>query len=716
MIDFFQHLIHEFELPLKNPVLIFSLILFIILLSPIVLRKLNIPGIIGLIISGVIIGPHGLNILAQNSAVDLFSTIGLLYIMFIAGLELDLNEFKANRNKSLLFGLFTFAIPLAIGFPVCHYLLNYDFNASFLTASMFATHTLVAYPIVSKLGISKNQAVAITVGGTILTDTAVLIILAVIIGNSKGSLNQEFWIRLGVSLAIFSAIMFLVIPRIAKWFFRKLESEKHSHYIFVLSVVFFAAFLAEVAGVEAIIGAFVAGLALNKLIPHSSALMNRIEFIGNALFIPFFLISVGMLVDISVIMNGPAAIIIALTLSTVAIFSKWIAALFTQLVFKYSGAQRQLIFGLSGAHAAATLAVILVGYNNNVLDKNILNGTIILILITCIVASFATEKAAKKIIVETQDDDTELLKANEVHSEHILLPVEKVENIEKILEFSIFIKDKKSANPLSVLTVVSNNDEAEINILKARNKLEAFVLQASASETKVNIITTIDHNAASGIARISREIMADIIILGWPKQRIGFFDKLLGKKVDDILTSTEKTTFICHIQKQLILHKRIVIVAPPLAEHEKGFEHWVIKMSKLAQELSIPIQLFCNEPTEKAILKVVKELKLSATITTSIFNDWEDFLVLARNIKDDDLFVLISARRGAASYIPLLENLPTKIEKHFSTNSRLLIYPQQYTQDYTIERFDDITGEPLNKGIETIQKIGKGIGNIFKKG
>jgi Kef-type K+ transport system membrane component KefB len=378
MIEFFQHLLHEFEIPLKNPVLIFSLILFIILLSPILLRKLNIPGIIGLIISGVIIGPHGLNILAKNSAVDLFSTIGLLYIMFIAGLELDLNEFKANKNKSLLFGLFTFIIPLSIGFPVCHYLLGYDFNASFLTASMFATHTLVAYPIVSKFGVSKNQAVAITVGGTILTDTAVLIILAVIIGKSKGSLDQEFWIRLGVSLAIFSAIMFLIIPRIAKWFFRKLESEKHSHYIFVLSVVFFAAFLAEVAGVEAIIGAFVAGLALNKLIPHSSALMNRIEFIGNSLFIPFFLISVGMLVDVSVIMNGPTAIIIALTLSAVAIFGKWIAALFTQLIFKYTGAQRQLIFGLSGAHAAATLAVILVGYNNNIIDENILNGTIIL--------------------------------------------------------------------------------------------------------------------------------------------------------------------------------------------------------------------------------------------------------------------------------------------------------------------------------------------------
>jgi Kef-type K+ transport system membrane component KefB len=713
MTDYFKHLMHEFELPLGNPVLIFSLILFIILLSPILLRRLNIPSIIGLIISGVIIGPYGLNILEKNSAVDLFSTIGLLYIMFIAGLELDMNEFKSNRNKSLVFGFFTFFFPLAIGFPVCYYFLEYDFNASFLTASMFATHTLVAYPIVSKLGVSKNQAVAITVGGTILTDTAVLIILAVIIGNSQGNLNMEFWIRLGISLAIFSAIMFLIIPRIAEWFFRKLESEKHTHYIFVLSMVFLAAFLAEVAGFEPIIGAFVAGLALNKLIPHSSALMNRIEFIGNSLFIPFFLISVGMLVDVSVIIGGPTAIIVVGTLSVVALFGKWFAALFTQLVFKYSKAQRQLIFGLSSAHAAATLAVILVGYKAEILDENILNGTIILILITCIVASFATEKAAKKIVIETEDDTTGL-KANGVHNEHILLPIANVENIEKLLEFSIFIKDKKSANPVSVLSVVSNNDEAEINILKARIKLEEFVKQASASETKVNIITTIDHNAASGIARISREIIADIIVLGWPK-RTGFIDKLIGEKVDNILSNTDKTTFICHLEKPLVLHKRIVIAAPPLAEHENGFELWFSKIAKLAQELSIPIQLFCNELTEKSIGRAVKKSKLSASITVSHFSDWQDFLILARNIHEDDLFVLASARKGATSYMAVLENLPTKLEKHFPSNSRLVIYPQQFIQNYGSERYDDINAEPLNKGIETMKKIRKGIGNIFKK-
>src|SRR5690606_16566309 len=379
MTNFFSQLSHEFELPLHNPVLIFSLVLLIILLAPILLKRLNIPGIIGLIISGVIIGPYGFNILEKTSAVDLFSTIGLLYIMFIAGLELDLNEFKATRNKSLLFGFFTFTIPIAIGFPVCHYILGFDFNASLLTSSMFATHTLVTYPIVSKLGISKNPAVAITVGGTILTDTAVLIMLAVILGSHDGGLTQEFWIRLGISLVLFSAFMFMVIPRIAKWFFRKLESEKHSHYIFVLSVVFFSAFLAEIAGLESIIGAFVAGLALNKLIPHSSALMNRIEFIGNSLFIPFFLISVGMIVDISVILSGPMALIIAGTLTVVAILGKWLAAFFTQISFGFSKGQRKLIFGLSSAHAAATLAVILVGYKAGILDDNILNGTVILI-------------------------------------------------------------------------------------------------------------------------------------------------------------------------------------------------------------------------------------------------------------------------------------------------------------------------------------------------
>ncbi len=715
MTDYINQLAEEFELPLHNPVLVFSLILFIILLAPILLKRLNIPGIIGLIISGVLIGPNGFNILEDNFAIKLFSTIGLLYIMFIAGLELDLNEFKTYRNKSLMFGLFTFAIPIAIGFPVCYYLLGYDFNASFLTASMFATHTLVAYPIVSKLGVAKNQAVAITVGGTILTDTAVLIILAVILGNSQGNLDQTFWIRLGISLAIFSAIMFFVIPRIAKWFFKKLESEKHAHYIFVLSVVFFAAFLAEVAGIEPIIGAFVAGLALNPLIPHSSALMNRIEFIGNALFIPFFLISVGMLVDLSVILNGPIAIVIALTLSVVAICGKWVAALFTQLIFKYTSAQRQLIFGLSSAHAAATLAVILVGYQAKILDENILNGTIILILITCVVASFAAEKSAKKIALsEERDISVEELKNQSHYDEQILIAVANLSLVENLLDFALIIKDKRSTNPITLLSVVPNNNQAEINILKYRKELQKFILQGSATESNVNAITTIDHNPASGIARTAKEIMADFVIIGWP-QKTGFIDRLFGEKTDSIISHVDKGLVICRFVRPLIERSKLVFICPPFTEKESGFPTIVQKVFRISQEYSIPVVLYSEEKTYEAVQEIAKALKLAGKVNFKNFSHWEDFLVITRDILPRDLIVFVSSRKGSVSYSSYMDRIPSKFERYLSQNNLILVYPQETNDGISIDDYENFSPDPINKGIEAIEQIGKGIGSIFKK-
>ncbi|WP_298300005.1 cation:proton antiporter [Hydrotalea sp.] len=711
MNDFFKHFIHEFHLPLQNPVLIFSLILFIILLSPILLKKLNIPGIIGLIIAGVIIGPHGFNVLEKNSAVDLFSTIGLLYIMFIAGLELDINEFKANQNKSFLFGFLTFIIPLGIGFPVCYYLLGYDVNASFLTASMFSTHTLVAYPIVSRLGIAKNQAVAITVGATVLTDTAVLIILAIIMGNHAGTLNSDFWIRLLVSLSIFSAIMFLVVPRIAKWFFRVLESERHSHYIFVLAVVFFAAFLAEVAGVEPIIGAFVAGLALNKLIPLSSALMNRIEFMGNSLFIPFFLISVGMIVDVSVITHGPAALIVAGTLITVALSGKWIAAWLTQLILKYSKEQRQLIFGLSSSHAAATLAIILVGFKAGIIDENILNGTIILILITCVFGTIATEKAAKKILLNKEKNEIDILESSVMNSEQILIPTANVETVDKILDLAILIKDKKSRNPVTILTVVPNDETAEKNIILSKTKLEEFIQQASATENKVSTITTIDHNVSSGISRITREVLADYVLLGWPHKN-GILENLISDKFENILTKINKNIFITHLSKPFVYNKRIVAITPLLAELETGFNAWLKKLIDLSQELSIPVLIFGSNKTYAAIQKFYSANKLNFIPAFKEFSNWEDFLILSRNIVKTDLLFFVSSRKGTMSYNNFLENIPYKLEKYFEENNKIIIYPEQ-NNTYQENEYDGIPLAPIAKGIES--SIGKGIDLIFKK-
>ncbi len=713
MTDFLNHLLTEFHFPLKNPVLIFSLVLLIILLSPILLRKLNIPGIIGLIISGVIIGPHGFNVLEKTSAIQLFSTIGLLYIMFIAGLELDLNQFKNHRNKSLTFGLLTFIVPLGIGYPICHYLLGYSVTASFLTASMFSTHTLVAYPIVSKLGVSKNKAVAIAVGGTILTDTAVLILLAIIIGSNEGTLNQEFWIRLSVSLLIFSGIMFFVIPKIARWFFRKLESEKHSHYIFVLAVVFFAAFLAEVAGVEPIIGAFVAGLALNKLIPHSSPLMNRIEFIGNALFIPFFLISVGMLVDVSVLLNGNTALIIAGTLTAFALFSKWIAAFITQKFFRFSSTQRQLIFGLSSAHAAATLAIILVGFNAGILDENILNGTILLILITCIVASFVTEKAAKKILIEQDIDSTDKEYSKSQREESFMLPSVDTADLGKLLDFAILMKETKSSNPISILSVVSDNAAAEKNVIKMRYILEEKVKEAAASETKISIISSIDHNIASGIVRKSRETLADYIFLPWP-QKQGILDKLMGDYFDRILEGFTKTILTCHFPRPMVSYGRLYIIIPALAEHEIGFTMWLTKFQKLSTELSLPIMICCSNETQEAILSVSKKIGLSAKFSKKSIEQWEDYFS-PNEIQKNDLLICVAARKGTVSYLTYMDHLHEKVEKQFSNHGRIVLYPNQYNETDSNKSFSNYTTEPLKKGIENVKKIKKGLGTIFKK-
>ena len=709
-----QNLAHEFQLPLQNPVLVFSVILLIILLSPIMLRMLRVPGIVGLILSGVFIGPYGLNIIENNSAVSLFSTIGLLYIMFIAGLELDLGEFRLHRNRSLLFGLYTFVIPLLIGFPVCYHVLNYGFFSSLLIASMFSTHTLVAYPIVSRMGVSKDQAVAITVGGTILTDTAVLLLLAFIMSAGKGEAGTAFWIGLSASAVVFGAIMFLGVPRLTAWFFKKMETEKYSHYIFVLTIVFLAAFLAEAAGVEPIIGAFVSGLVLNRFIPHSSVLMNRIEFIGSSLFIPFFLISVGMLVDVRVVLQGPQALIIAGILTVVALLGKWLAALATRYSFGYSGAQQQLIFGLSSSHAAATIAVILVGYQNHLVDENVLNGTIILILVSCIVASIVTERAAKKIIQAKESDREKPQTEGERQAEKILMPIANLANMEKSLDFGILIKDKQQKQPISILSVVPNDTEAELNLRKAREQLQGFARYVAAAESKVEVVATIDHSISAGIIRIAKESQASILLLGWP-QAEGLIERVIGNKVDNVVYSIEKTIFICHFALPLVNHQRIIVAIPPLAELEQGFFIWMRKIIQLSSELGIAIRLYTTAETRQCLEKN-KQLRLaSRKATFTEYSQWENIMAHEGDVHPEDLMVLVAARKGSISYIGGHDHLPARIEKQFKQNSRIIVFPQQHQVSYVNDRYKDIDTDPVLKGVETLNRLGKGLSSFFKK-
>lgn len=717
---FFQHLIHEFQLPLKNPVLVFSILLFIILLSPIVLRKVKIPGIIGLILSGVLIGPHGLGLIGTRAmeaegSIKLFSTIGLLYIMFMAGLELDLRQFRRYFQKSLGFGFFTFIIPLTLGYPLCTEILHLEPMAALLTASMFSTHTLVAYPIISKYGLTKHRAVAITVGGTILTDTAVLIILAIISSANKGELDFSFWFRLLTSLTMFSLIMFFVIPRIARWFFSKLDSEKTSQYIFVLSVVFFAAFLAEVAGVEHIIGAFVAGLVLNRLIPHHSSLMNRIDFIGNSLFIPFFLIFVGMVVDYRAFFQGTWPLIIAGVLTTFAIFSKWLAAYVTQLVFKLSSIERQLVFGLSTAHAAATLAIIMVGYDdgNGILNINIVNGTVLLILFTCMTSSFVTENTGKKLLLNLSENSD--LEDNEMRlrNKHLMVYMNELKGNERLLDFALLITDPQVINPISVVSVYPDNDNAERMIRKSRKSLEDIVKHYSGQEAKLNTIATIDHNLSSGISRVSKELVADIVLVN-DSSSLNIIKRLVGDDRDHLLTTCEKTVFFSSLSKPSVSYERIILVAPLLAELEPTFLLWSERILRLGKELNIPILHYGSQTTYDRLEKVASANKMEAEVRFQELNAVDEFYPSYQK-RSTDFVVVVACRPGTVSYDLQMDLLIQGMEVAFEQNDYLLLYPGTNATDPTFSNYDDINTAPLAAGVETIQKIGREVGSIFKK-
>ncbi len=709
-LDLFNH----FSLPLKDPVPIFSLVLFIILLAPIVLRKFRIPSIIGLILAGMAIGDHGFKIIEKGS-INLFGNAGLLYIMFLAGLELDMTEFRKNRHRSLVFGAFTFFIPLILGYILCTYVLHFNLMASLLISSMFATHTLVAYPLASRLGITKVEAVTVAVGGTIITDTAVLLILAVITGAEAGNLNTAFWLQLGISLAVFAVIVLWGFPLIGRWFFKKIKDDKTTHFIFVLALVFLAAFLAELAGVEAIIGAFLAGLALNQLIPHTSPLMNRIEFVGNALFIPFFLISVGMIVDLKVLLKGPEALIIAGSLTAMALASKWLAAFFTQLSFGYTATQRNVIFGLSSSHAAATIAVILIGYKMGIIDEHVLNGTVVLILITCMVGSFVTESAGRKLAIQEADKKPEMSGG----PERFLIPVAHPEKMEPLIDFALMVKDPSNGAPVYPMVVVQDDEEAREKIYASNKMMEKVVMHAAASESNVQVVTRVDLNVTDGISRAVKELLISDVILGW-SDKTSATDRLIGSffgsTTDNVLQSVWETVYVCHFQHPLSTTKKMVLILPRNTEYELGFVHYMQKIILLAKQAGARIVLYSGKQTQLGVQRFIAENKQSVELTFKILENPEDFLVLARNISRDDLVVTVSARKGTLSYQPYLDGVPQRLLRHFKDNNVILIYPEQRTAENSEPGMQegDITLMPIQEQLRNINKIRKAVRRIFK--
>jgi Kef-type K+ transport system membrane component KefB len=631
--------------------------------------------------------------------------------MFLAGLELDLKEFKANRHKSLVFGFFTFIIPMAIGFPVCRYLIELDFNASLLVASMFSTHTLVTYPIVSRMGISRHEAVAIAVGGTMLTDTAVLVLFAVIVGSVKGEINADFWYTFGVSVVLFLLVVFLLIPLLTSWFLKKLEGERRSHFIFVLSMVFFSAFLSEVAGLEPIIGAFAAGIALNRFVPRTSSMMNRLEFVGNALFIPFFLISVGMLINLKVIGNGTYAWIIAGTLTVVAIIGKYLAAAMTSFTFKFPATWRRLIFGMSSSHAAATLAVILVGFKMGIVDENVLNGTIVLILVTCLVASFVTENAAKKILIEEEAYVEEPL--TPAAEQKILVPISNPGTMERLIDLAIAIKLPKNRFPIVSLSVVDDDHTAKSKLVEAKRMLQKAIIHAAAIDQKVEIITTIDQKVTAGIKRVAKEIFASEIILGFAMKN-QFSEMLFGNNVKYLVENTDLAVWVSSIHSNLNQYKKIVVICPKFADREFGFHNWLIRILRMGKSLDLACHFLSTPQAYDHISSFHQQHRSNVKISFEEFHDWEDLISVGKILTPADLIIIPLPRSGGVSYKLSQENIPRLMAKHFEHYSFILVYTSSADDTTELMFSHDFDNTIIEKGMKFVKNPARWFGEFFK--
>ncbi len=670
----------DFTLPLADPVLKFLLILLIILAAPLLLNKLRIPHLLGLIIAGAIIGPHGFNLVLRDSSIILSGTAGLLYIMFLAGLEIDMADFKRNSTKSLAFGMYTFLIPMILGTVVGIWVLQFNVLTSVLLASMFASHTLIAYPIISKLGISKNKAVSITVGGTMITDTLALLVLTIIVGMATGQVNDMFWIRLGVSILIFALIVLFGFPFIGRWFFKHVH-DNISQYIFVLVMVFLGSFLAQVAGMEAIIGAFLSGLALNRLIPQSSPLMNRVEFVGNAIFIPFFLLGVGMLIDYRTFFTSFETIKVGLIMIIVATAAKYIAAWMTQKTFHLSTDQRSVIFGLSNAQAAATLAAVMVGYNVitgtdangepiRLLNESVLNGTILMILVTCTIASFAAQKGAHNIAAQDISDKEE----NKKESEHILIPVSNEETVEELVNLSLAIKSPQNKNGLFALKVIDNHHSDEKALKQSRRVLQTAVNTAAATDTRMKDLLRYDLSVSNAIASVVKEREITDLVVGLHKEK-DIPAAFLGHIVESVLAESSVSTFIYKPAQPISTVRRHLIIIPELAEKEIGFNQIIFRLRNVTQNTGAATVFYGSEATLNALKKLLA--KKSGEASYIEFNDWDDFLIVFRDIKSDDTMWIILSRKEGLSYAPAMARIPKYLNKYFQANSFVLAYPVQ---------------------------------------
>lgn len=662
--------------PLTGPVEIFLLVLLIILVCPLIFRRLGIPQLVGLIIAGIFIGPYGFNILARDASFEIFGQVGILYIMFMAAVEINMFHLQKNLGRGVFFGLLTFAIPMVLGIFGSRWAFGASWSTCTLISTMYAAHTLISYPIVSRFGLQNTKPAVIAVCSTIVTVLLALLVLAgVVDASDSGGFRFSRFINLIWLMVAYALGMGALIHFMTKYFFRKISDQIHQ-FIYVLAMVFLSSLMASVIGLEAILGAFFAGLMLNRFIPERSGLMGRLKFVGNAIFIPYFLIGVGMLINIRVIFQSWNVGWVAINMIIIAMIAKWIPAFLASRIYGFERSGRQLMFGLTSGKAAATIAAALIGFQHGIITEDMLNGAVLMILVCCLVASISTQTAAKRLRIEISEEefkkDTETTPGDYARQ---LVAVANPVTAENLMKLTLLLRHRNNRNPVTAVFVRNSDDASKVNA--GRQSLEIAVAAAQAVDIEVKDVERFDINVVAGLTNEVKQNHATDIMIGLHR-RSNIVDSFFGTMTEQLLSNTNRMVFISRCFTAVDTLARLFILVPDKAEYETGFQTWVERVGNLASQLAAKAIFISNDTTASFIRNIIISEGYAIRHEYRSLLSWDDFILHSKDISEDDIFIIIGARKGSVSHSSDLESLPSYLQKNHSHNNLVLIYPEQF--------------------------------------
>ena len=666
-------------LPITSPTMVFFTVLIIILFAPIVMSKLRIPHIIGMVLAGVIIGPHGFNILERDASFELFGRVGILYIMFLAGLEMDLQGLKSDIRRVGIFSIASFLIPFIMMYIAGIYFLGYSSLASVILSSVMAANTLISYPIVARFGLQKHATTTISVGASMISLLLALIVVTAVEGGILGGTDVWFWLMFVAKFVLYCIAIYYIIRRVTRWFLRS-YSDSVMQYIFVLGMMFFSAATSEAIGIDGIFGAFYSGLMLNRFIPHVSPLMNRIEFIGNAIFIPYFLIGVGMLINLGLLFepsSDSTAVGIIPTVITIVIvgtIGKAIAAYASCFAFRLPWQDGHLMFGLTSAHAAGGIAIVMIGMSLNIMGDDMLNGVVIMILFTCIISTIVTDYASRRIVIT---DGLRERQNNESDDEKMLIPVKYPETCNTLVNIAVLMRNRSLNRGLVALNVVYDDEDAERNQQKGHQLLEGVVSRAADSDIRVQTQVRLATNIANGIKHAFKEFDCSEIIMGahiHDNSRRAFW----GDFAQSVFNGLSRQIIIARCTQPISTLLAIRVAVPSRAEFEPGFYRWLERLSRMAQNVGCRIIFHGRVDSLNLIDMYITHRHPGIRAEYVSMPKWKGLIELMEKTLPDEMLVIVTARQGTVSYKAALANLPEEMTEHYKGTNYMILFPDQF--------------------------------------